>query len=101
MRESVLAYMCVCVRAYTKLSRRKGDVIMIQLHEDMQIEITKRLHITFLLLFILSLLTCYIMTMIMLDGILDLVTEFMKSKKIIIMNLAHPLHEQIEYHFFN
>lgn len=26
--------------------------------------------------------------MIMLDGILDLVTEFMKSKKIIIMNLA-------------
>lgn len=45
----------VCVRAYTKLSRRKGDVIMIQLHEDMQIEITKRLHITFLLLFILCL----------------------------------------------
>lgn len=75
---------------------------MIQLHEDMQIEITKRLHLlSYFFLFYLFFDLLYIMTMIMLDGILDLVTEFMKSKKIIIMNLAHPLHEQIEYHFFN
>jgi len=40
-------------------------------------------------------LTCYIMIMIMLDGILDLVIEFITSRKIniiimIILNLAHP-----------
>lgn len=53
----MLSFTYLC--AYTKLSRRKGDVIMIQLHEDMQVEITKPINILSYFLFYLFLTLLY------------------------------------------
>lgn len=75
------------IYAYLNISRRTENVIMIQLHENTRYP-NGNPQANSIYLLIYYFLTCYIMIMIMLDGILDLVIEFMTSRKInIIMTI--------------